>query len=105
MAERRPLTEGLKPPVPAVDPVKEKDFVYGPDPEPKTSASRETHGNQSRRTIPLRDPLSTRMRRDYAAALMRAALQRRLDGVHPNTVTEILEEAIEPGLRKHGYLT
>jgi hypothetical protein len=29
MAERRPLTEGLKSPTPPADPGKEKEFVFG----------------------------------------------------------------------------
>ncbi|MFA8020493.1 hypothetical protein ACEN2Q_22360 [Bremerella cremea] len=39
-----------------------------------------------------------------AESLKRASLQRQLEKVEPNTLTEILEEAVEPWLKKHGYL-
>jgi cell pole-organizing protein PopZ len=51
-----------------------------------------------------RVPLTTRVRSDFAAALKRASLQRQLDGVSPNTLQDILEEALEPWLRVNGYL-
>ena len=38
MRERRPLTEGLKTPVPPADPAKEKTFVFGE----KTAGNPET---------------------------------------------------------------
>ena len=49
-------------------------------------------------------PLSTRMRADFAAALKRASLERQLASVEPNTLTDILEQAVEPWLRSNGYL-
>ncbi len=52
-----------------------------------------------------RVPLTTRIRTDFGNALKRASLQRQLEGQEPNTVQDILEEALEPWLRKHGYLT
>ena len=51
-----------------------------------------------------RVPLTTRVRSDFATALKRASLQRQLDGVSPNTLQDILEEALEPWLRSNGYL-
>lgn len=51
-----------------------------------------------------RVPLTTRVRSDFATALKRASLQRQLDGVTPNTLQDILEEALEPWLRSNGYL-
>jgi hypothetical protein len=51
-----------------------------------------------------RVPLTTRVRSDFATALKRASLQRQLDGVAPNTLQDILEEALEPWLRANGYL-
>ena len=32
------------------------------------------------------------------------ALQRQLEGVKPNTLQDILEEAVQPWLKKHGFL-
>jgi hypothetical protein len=41
---------------------------------------------------------------DYATALKRASLERQLQGILPNTLQDILEEALEPWLRNHGCL-
>jgi hypothetical protein len=41
---------------------------------------------------------------EYAAALKRASLQRQLEGIEPNTLQDILEQAIEPWLKNNGYL-
>lgn len=51
-----------------------------------------------------RAPISTRIRGDIAAALKRASLQRQLDKVEPNAISDILEIALEPWLKSHGYL-
>ena len=98
MVERRPLTEGLKPSpqTPAVDPSIEREFVHGaraPKATPQTSATPFT-----------RVPISTRIRSEYADALKRASLERQLNKTEPNTLQDILEEAIEPWLKSHGYI-
>ncbi|MGH7135839.1 MAG: hypothetical protein ACREHD_08875 [Pirellulales bacterium] len=49
-------------------------------------------------------PLSTRVRADFATALKRASLERQLSGTTPNTLQDILEEALEPWLMANGYL-
>jgi hypothetical protein len=49
-------------------------------------------------------PLTTRIRTDLATALKRASLERQLSGEKPNTVQDILEEALEPWLKGKGYL-
>ena len=100
MADRRPLIDGLKPAPPAIDPAVEKQFVYGgkpkPDPEP---------GGPEKATPPIaRAPITTRIRADFATALKRASLERQLSGTTPNTLQEILEEALEPWLKAHGYV-
>jgi hypothetical protein len=107
MSGRRTLTEGLKTQAPSVDPKKEKEFVYGQKPEakPESSASPATIEKPSAGNAPARVPLSTRMRSDFAEALKTASLQRQLKKIQPNTLTDILEEAVEPWLRKHGYLS
>jgi len=105
MAERRPLIDGLKKPAPPVDATLEKEFVYkpkqqhtsdgqGPDKPPVTQ----------RAATKAKSPISTRIRVDFASALKRASLERQLEGVEPNTLQDILEEAIEPWLRNHNYL-
>ena len=42
-----------------------------------------------------RVPLTTRIRPDLAAALKRLSLERQLEGTTPNSVQDILEEALE----------
>ena len=39
-----------------------------------------------------------------AQTLKRATLERKLAGITPNAVQEILEEALEPWLKTNGYL-
>ncbi len=94
MKNRRPLVEGLKPPV---DPHVEKSFVFQSKPQPTP----ETPAPTPQQT---RSPLTTRIRSDFATALKRASLERQLKGIEPNTLQEFLEEAIEPWLKLHGYL-
>lgn len=97
MVERRTLIEGMKNTPPPIDPKAEKDFVY---------QEKGAGGLVSTPTVPLsRTPLSTKLREDFAKALKRASLERQLHGQEPNTVQDILEEALEPWLRKHGYLS
>jgi hypothetical protein len=96
MAERRNLLEGLKStPAPANSGL-EREFVFGAKvaAPPKVAAS----------TTLARSPVSTRLREDYSKALKRASLERQLSGVQPNTLQDILEEALEPWLRANGYL-
>ena len=101
MADRRPLTEGLKPPPqsPAVDSQIEREFVHGKKGPPPAPA------NEQRTASPFtRVPISTRINAEYAAALKRASLERQLNKIEPNTLQDILEEAIEPWLRNNGYI-
>jgi hypothetical protein len=106
MSQRRQLVAGLKTPTPPVDPKKEKEFVYGQTSEAKleSSVSPTTNEKPPSAIAPARVPLSTRMRGDFAEALKTASLERQLKKIQPNTLTDILEEAVEPWLRKHGYL-
>jgi hypothetical protein len=96
MVERRPLIEGLKPPpqVPTVDPQTEREFVHGV----KAMATTATASPFTR------VPITTRMRSEYANALKRASLERQLNKVEPNTLQDILEQAIEPWLKSNGYI-
>ena len=96
MAERRPLTEGLKPTssVSSVDPQIEREFVRGAKvPQAQAAPS-----------VFARVPISTRIRGDFAEALKRASLERQLSKVEPNTLQDILEQAVEPWLRSNGYI-
>lgn len=97
MAERRPLTEGLKPSPPPVDPHREREFVQSA----KSTAAPSAPVSQAPFA---RVPISTRIRQEYADALKRASLERQLNKQEPNTLQDILEQAIEPWLRDNGYI-
>lgn len=90
MAERRSLAEGLKI-APTAEASAEKEFVYGEKPKSPVF-------------VQARVAINTRIRDDLARGLKRASLERKLEGVKPNTLQDILEEAVEPWLRTHGYL-
>lgn len=94
MTERRTLTEGLKATPPPIDNGKEKQFVYGEREQTPANAAATVN----------RVPVSTRIRTDFAVALKRASLERQLKAMEPNTLQDILEEAIEPWLKSNGYL-
>jgi hypothetical protein len=96
MTERRPLTDGIKPPPPPVDAQREREFVHGTKATASTAPTSATPHN--------RVPISTRIRAEYADALKRASLERQLNKQEPNTLQDILEQAIEPWLRNNGYL-
>ena len=101
MAEqRRSLTEGLKS-TPPIDTKAEKSFVY----QEKATTTAPTVTATPTTPSVNRVPISTLMREDYSKALKRASLERQLKGVEPNSLQDILEEAIEPWLRSNGYIT
>ena len=108
MAERRSLTEGLKSTPELVDPGVFKTFVHGDtagNPPPRATASpKMPDGHPQAGNSISRAPLTTRIRTDYSEALKRASLERQLSATFPNTLQEILEEALEPWLRSNGYL-
>jgi hypothetical protein len=64
-------------------------------PEPQTDAAVMTPGLI---------PIHVRVSPEIAGALKTAALQRELRGVEPFTKREIVEQALEPWLKKNGYL-
>jgi hypothetical protein len=115
MTKRRSLVAGIKPPSKS-DQKKERAFVFGKDrpakekksatvpaiePEPAVATSKpesaivRTEG---------KSPVTTRIRSDLAEALKRASLERQLAKVRPSSIQDILEVALEPWLRDHGYL-
>jgi hypothetical protein len=108
MVERKSLVEGVKSAT-SIDSTREKAFVYGdplkakPADSPATSEPlpAKAHDGGSGTRV----PLTTRIRSDYAAALKRASLERQLSGIKPNTLQDILEEALQPWLRANGYLS
>jgi hypothetical protein len=78
MTERRPLTDGIKPPPPPVDAQREREFVHGTKATASTAPTSATPHN--------RVPISTRIRAEYADALKRASLERQLNKQEPNTL-------------------
>lgn len=102
MAERRSLAEGLKA-TPKVDTVVAREFVYEGKPNSVPPIVKPETATPPAPAIN-RVSLSTRIRDDYAKALKRASLERQLKGVEPNTLQDILEQAIEPWLRSNGYI-
>jgi hypothetical protein len=103
MGDRRSISEGLRatPSTPAVDPAVAREFIHGGAGKPAASGEGTTPTNAS--STLTRVPISTRIREDFARALKRASLQRQLEGREPNTLQDILEEAIEPWLRNNKY--
>lgn len=102
MADRRSLVEGLQNTPPAIETFREKEFVYGE--KAKAPESPKAPAAPAAPSLS-RVPISTRIRSDFASALKRASLERQLSGVEPNTLQDILEEAIEPWLKSNGYLS
>jgi len=94
MVDRRTLAQGLEATPAPLDSAREQAFVYRD--ESKIPRTAPPH--------PVSAPMSTRLRSDFVAALKRASLERQLQGVHPNTLRDILEEAVEPWLQRNGYL-
>ena len=112
MAQRRSLTEGAKA-AEEVDPALVEEFVYNRKPKAAKeslaqgpeSVAEPAEGKGRAAGQVGRAPLTIRFRSNFAAALKRASLQRQLEGVTPNTLQDILEEAVEPWLRANGYLS
>lgn len=105
MTGRRSLIDGLNA-TPAVDPQLEKDFVFQAkaDNATVTAAAPASKPPAAAPQVTARAPISTRIRNDIAVALKKASLQRQLDKVEPNTISDILETALEPWLKSNGYL-
>jgi len=118
---RRSLVDGLKSQHKA-DRLKEQKFVFAkeeqPEPEarrPKaTPAKAAARGGEKPGPLPPaaaklqelagRVPLNSRIRPKFATALKRASLERELAGEEPHTIQDILEQALEPWLKEHGFL-
>lgn len=102
MAEqRRTLVEGLAATPPASDKAREREFVHG---------DKLVHAQAPPQPVPIpptpsRAPFTARLREDYAKTLKRASLERQLAGMAPNTLQDILEEAIASWLKANRYLS
>jgi len=121
--ERRPLSSRVNV-VPNADPEAVRRFVTGepppvpllaiPDSAPPTSEDRSPSPVPSAAprkrakaagVLPVGlIPVTVRLRAEIAGALKRASLERQLGGVAVFTQQELVEAALEPWLRCHGYL-
>ena len=104
MNKRRSLIVGLS--TKSVDRDVESRFVTGDAEKPAEKKPQPPPADQ---TPALAEntlvPISTRLRPDISMALRRASLERKLNRQDTNTVQEILESALAPWLRDHGYLS
>ena len=84
----------------------EKEPVSPKSEKAETFTAPETTEPQSNAAVmtPGLIPVNVRVRPDIAGALKTASLQRELRGIAPYTKREIVEQALEPCLRKNGYL-
>lgn len=108
--DRRPLTEGLTP-EPEVDAAVARDFIFQNkpkrpatqlEPKPVTTRLNATPLNPAAQSSLV--PLTARIPADMFHALKRASFERQLEGTEPSSMQGIVEEALTPWLRKHGYL-
>ncbi|QDT52997.1 hypothetical protein Pan44_10120 [Caulifigura coniformis] len=100
MADRRSLIEGMK----ATPTEAEKAFVFKDASQSVAKAEPAAKTPSAASSAVTRSPLSTRIRSDFAVLLKRASLERQLSGTEPNSISDILDEALEPWLKANGYL-
>jgi hypothetical protein len=93
--QRRSLTEGITPPLTTA----ETEFLQA-----AKSSNDGTKAMQNAAAIASGVSLSTRIHPDIRAALQQASLKRKLKGIVPNSLRDILEEAVTPWLKANGYL-
>lgn len=122
MAERKPLTAGLSVVPPGADPDAVKAFVTQerkPEPEKEAKlptperadipepeeepAPRKRKGKKAAVPVGL-IPVTVRLKPEIAAALKRASLERQLAGEEVYTQQDLVEEALEPWLKREGIL-
>lgn len=127
MTARRPLTAGLNTPdtlnedlvrafvkqepvpvdPPKAEPVELSVLVSQPD-APKASEAvdnRKPKKKSRNNVVPIGlIPVTVRLRPEIAGALKRASLERQLNGEALFTQQEIVEQVLEPWLKREGYL-
>ena len=128
MVERRALIEGLKQIDENIDPDLAEQFIDGEEPHspakapspkaprrkpeepapspalPKSVLAAAEPSAPSPLTGVGRVPVGARVRTPLADSLKRASLERQLAGIQPNSIQEILEDALQLWLLKHGHL-
>ena len=109
--DRRPLIEGIKP-EPEVDSKTAREFVFQDKSKPAAQTREPTEATPARLAAGAINPtaqlalvpLTARIPAEKFQALKRASFDRQLQGVEPSSMQDIVEEALTPWLRKHGYL-
>jgi len=111
--ERRSLKVGINA-VPDADPEEVRRFVNAEPKQdfvsPADSSEDRPRSKRRGRTKPTGVtpigliPVTVRLRPELAGALKRASLERQLAGEVMFTQQELVEEALEPWLRRNGYL-
>jgi hypothetical protein len=84
------------------------DVPAAVSPTPPASSQRTLRPRKSNVAVPPEgiplDNVTTRLRRDTNERLTEAALRQKLKKERPNTRQDIIEEALQEWLRRHGYL-
>ena len=124
-SKRISLVEGMKRDQEELDPATVESFVKrrtaspntepndaatAPDAAPKPPLSEQIFRDSGARPnsavmTPGLIPVNVRVRPEIAAALKTASLQRELQGIEPFTKREIVEQVLEPWLKRNGYLS
>jgi hypothetical protein len=123
-SKRMSLVEGMRRDDDELDPATVDSFVkhgtVSEATEPKLTASvgdvapKPTHARQDSRDASARPtsaamtpgliPVNVRVRPEIATALKTASLQRELQGIEPHSKRGIVEQALEPWLKRNGFL-
>lgn len=118
MNKRMTLIDGIERDRVQVDSKTAADFIHQSrrgEPEPiapgsAVSNTDNTSPEKEKRKItqgaviaPSPIPVHVRVRPELASALKAASLDRELQGIQPFTQKDIIEEALEPWLKRHGY--
>lgn len=108
--DRRTLIEGLNP-GPEVDPELEREFVKNNATTPAAAPAAKSSAPTRLAAGPVNPaaqsalvPLTARISAEKFQALKRASFERQLQGVEPSSMQDIVDEALTPWLKKHGYL-
>lgn len=96
MAERRPLLAGLN-----SDTEKATEFIYGERTTPPKAEPVAEPKPTPKFYGPGRVPITMRVKQDVASSLKRLSLERQLQGIEPNAMQDIVEEALEQWLAQN----
>jgi hypothetical protein len=90
------------------EPAHDAPDAVSPAPQPASSQQRTLRPRKSNVAVPPEgiplDNVTTRLRRDTNERLTEAALHQKLKKERPNTRQDIIQDALQEWLRRHGYL-